>query len=79
LNGNHVVQKCLIKLDPNENQFIYDGIVRHLVRVATLRHGCCVLQRCFDFGTVTQQQMLINEVCSMLPHDWLVIHFLDLG
>ena len=27
LNGNHVVQRCLQKLDPEYNQFIYDAVV----------------------------------------------------
>jgi hypothetical protein len=64
LNGNHVVQKCLIKLNSDDNQFIYDGITNNLVSVATLRHGCCVLQRCFDFGTIQQQQQLIDQILS---------------
>jgi len=64
LNGNHVVQKCLIKLNCEDNQFIYDGITQNLVSVATLRHGCCVLQRCFDFGTIEQQQQLIDQILA---------------
>jgi hypothetical protein len=64
LNGNHVVQKCLIKLNSEDNQFIYDGITQNLVSVATLRHGCCVLQRCFDFGTIEQQQQLIDQILA---------------
>jgi len=64
LNGNHVVQKCLIKLNCEDNQFIYDGITQNLVSVATLRHGCCVLQRCFDFGTLEQQQQLIDQILA---------------
>jgi len=62
LNGNHVVQKCLLKLNSEQNQFIYDGITQNLVSVATLRHGCCVLQRCFDAGTLEQQQHLIDQI-----------------
>jgi len=64
LNGNHVVQKCLIKLNCEDNQFIYDGITQNLVSVATLRHGCCVLQRCFDYGTIEQQQQLIDQILA---------------
>jgi hypothetical protein len=64
LNGNHVVQKCLIKLNSDDNQFIYNGITQNLVSVATLRHGCCVLQRCFDFGTIEQQQQLIDQILA---------------
>jgi hypothetical protein len=72
LNGNHVVQKCLMKLNSTDNQFIYDGITENLVSVATLRHGCCVLQRCFDHGTLEQQHQLIEQIlanASLLVED----------
>jgi len=62
LNGNHVIQKCLHKMEPNDNQFIYDAVARHCVQVATHRHGCCVMQRCIDHGTEQQKKQLIEEV-----------------
>jgi hypothetical protein len=42
--GNHVVQRCLQKLDTNYNQFIYDAIASNCFNVASHRHGCCVFQ-----------------------------------
>jgi hypothetical protein len=48
LNGNHVIQKCLNRLIPEDNQFIYNAIAAHCMEVATHRHGCCVLQRSID-------------------------------
>ena len=42
--GNHVVQRCLQKLDSNYNQFIYDAIAENCFNVASHRHGCCVFQ-----------------------------------
>jgi hypothetical protein len=62
LNGNHVIQKCLHKMEPNDNQFIYDAVARHCVQVATHRHGCCVLQRCIDHGTLNQKKQLVEEI-----------------
>jgi len=62
LNGNHVIQKCLHKMEPNDNQFIYDAVAQHCVQVATHRHGCCVMQRCVDHGTFSQKKQLIEEI-----------------
>jgi hypothetical protein len=62
LNGNHVVQKCLHKMEPNDNQFIYDAVADNCVQVAKHKHGCCVMQRCIDFGTDDQIKQLIEEI-----------------
>lgn len=62
LNGNHVVQKCLHKMEPIDNQFIYDAVARHCVQVATHRHGCCVFQRCIDHGTREQKKQLVDQI-----------------
>jgi hypothetical protein len=62
LNGNHVVQRCLQRLGPDDSQFVYDAARNHCVEIATHRHGCCVLQRCIDFATPTQKTDLVQEV-----------------
>ncbi|CCD24667.1 Puf4p NDAI_0D03530 [Naumovozyma dairenensis CBS 421] len=62
LNGNHVVQKCLQKLHPKDFQFIFDATCQNSVDIATHRHGCCVLQRCFDHGTKEQCETLCDEL-----------------
>ncbi|KAH8101368.1 ARM repeat-containing protein [Cristinia sonorae] len=62
LNGNHVIQKCLNKLVPEDNQFIYNAVAAHCVEVATHRHGCCVLQRCVDHASDSQRVQLVNEI-----------------
>jgi hypothetical protein len=70
LNGNHVIQRCLNRLNPNDNQFIYDAVTsgQNCVIVATHRHGCCVLQRCIDHASKSQKVQLINEIIrSALP------------
>eukprot|EP01113_Clastostelium_recurvatum_P012865 TRINITY_DN1670_c1_g1_i3.p1 TRINITY_DN1670_c1_g1~~TRINITY_DN1670_c1_g1_i3.p1 ORF type:complete len:963 (+),score=229.06 TRINITY_DN1670_c1_g1_i3:227-2890(+) len=66
LNGNHVVQRCLNKLGPSDNQFIYDSVSQkgHCVEVATHRHGCCVLQRCIDHASDSQKMQLMNEIIA---------------
>jgi hypothetical protein len=47
-NGNHVLQKCLELFDAEDCGWIFDGAVAHCRRIATQRHGCCVVQRCLD-------------------------------
>lgn len=64
LNGNHVVQKCLQKLKPLENQFIFDTASEHCNEIATHRHGCCVLQRCLDHGNDQQIRQLSFKVAE---------------
>jgi hypothetical protein len=62
LNGNHVIQKALQRMEPNDNQFIYDAVTQHCTQVATHRHGCCVMQRCIDHGTEQQKLQLVDGV-----------------
>jgi len=64
LNGNHVIQRCLNRLTPDDNQFIYDAVTtgNNCVEVATHRHGCCVLQRCIDHASNKQKVQLIQEI-----------------
>ncbi|CAE6520594.1 unnamed protein product [Rhizoctonia solani] len=62
LNGNHVIQKCLNRLIPEDNQFIYNAVAAHCVEVATHRHGCCVLQRCIDHASDSQRIQLVTEI-----------------
>ncbi|KAJ8592833.1 ARM repeat-containing protein [Rhizopogon salebrosus TDB-379] len=64
LNGNHVIQKCLNKLAPEDNQFIYNAVAANCVEVATHRHGCCVLQSCIDHASDHQRVQLVNEIRS---------------
>lgn len=64
LNGNHVIQKCLNRLKPEESQFIYDAVGVNCVAVGTHRHGCCVLQRCIDHASGEQRARLIAQITS---------------
>lgn len=64
LNGNHVIQKCLNHLTPEDAQFIFDAVGTHCVTVGTHRHGCCVLQRCIDHASGAQKGKLIQSITS---------------
>lgn len=86
LNGNHVVQRCLQRLGPEDSQFIYDAACAHCVEIATHRHGCCVLQRCVDFATPAQKQELVGRIAeNALPlsqdafGNYVVQYVLELG
>ena len=62
VNGNHVIQKCLIRFNEASRQFIFDAMVQHCTVIATHRYGCCVMQRCFDHGTEGQRWLLVQEI-----------------
>jgi hypothetical protein len=62
MNGNHVVQRCLASLAPSSAAFVYDAVRNETVRVATHRHGCCVLQRCLDHAPAEQRTPIITMV-----------------
>lgn len=86
LNGNHVVQRCLQRLGPEDSQFIYDAAAQHCLDIATHRHGCCVLQRCIDYATNPQKRALIERIADhslMLSQDpfgnYVVQYVLELG
>lgn len=64
LNGNHVVQACLHHMSSDTNKFIFDNVTANCVHVATHRHGCCVMQRCIDYGNAEQREILISEIVS---------------
>ncbi|MCO5607047.1 hypothetical protein L7F22_061239 [Adiantum nelumboides] len=86
LNGNHVVQRCLQRLENDNNQFIFDAAASHCVEIASHRHGCCVLQRCVDFASGVQQRQLVTEIAAnalALSQDqygnYVVQYILELG
>lgn len=64
LNGNHVIQKCLNRLSPEDAEFIYEAVGGNCVVVGTHRHGCCVLQRCIDHASGQQKARLISQITS---------------
>jgi hypothetical protein len=68
LNGNHVIQKCLNRLSPEDAQFIFDTVGTNCVAVGTHRHGCCVLQRCIDHASGIQKAKLISQITANAFH-----------
>ncbi|KAJ8903959.1 hypothetical protein NDN08_000490 [Rhodosorus marinus] len=64
INGNHVIQRCLHRMDSKHNQFVYDAVAGNCLDLATHRHGCCVMQRCIDHASPAQRDQLVSQVTS---------------
>lgn len=68
INGNHVIQRCLNRMNAEDNQFVYDAVANNCFELATHRHGCCVMQRCMDFATPSQRDQLARQInANALP------------
>lgn len=68
INGNHVIQRCLHRMDPAHNQFVYDAVANNCFELATHRHGCCVMQRCMDYASPAQRNQLATQInANALP------------
>ena len=66
INGNHIIQECLKSFEKYQNEFIFDQIVKKevLVKIATHKQGCCVIQRCIDYGDRNQLLGIIDEIVN---------------
>lgn len=62
INGNHVIQRCLQRMEPVHNQFVYDAVANKCFELATHRHGCCVMQRCMDYASPSQRNQLAQQI-----------------
>ena len=66
LNGNHVVQRCLQRLGPEDSQFIYDAAVGH--------NGYTKYFRCTLYNFFMMLYLLYLRSCGKLrsvQHDIL--------
>ncbi|XP_061350381.1 putative pumilio homolog 7, chloroplastic [Gastrolobium bilobum] len=64
LNGNHVIQRCLLCLNSEDNKFIFVAAAKYCVDIATHQHGCCVLQRCIAHSSGEHREKLIAEISA---------------
>jgi len=62
INGNHCIQRCLQRIKPPFNQFIYDAALESCCELSCHRHGCCVIQRCLDFASPVQRKTLVERI-----------------
>ena len=64
INGNHVIQKSLTTFIAPYNNFIFDEMIKECREISCHKHGCCVMQKCIDGATKSQQKTLIAEIIS---------------
>jgi hypothetical protein len=65
VNGNHVVQKMLVHFDAESKRRIVYAIIADSPTIALERHGCAVVQRCYDAATLAQRLQLEEMVRSI--------------
>ncbi|KAM3710265.1 hypothetical protein ACB098_01G017300 [Castanea mollissima] len=46
LNGQHVIQHCLMHFSDEDNMHLLNEVANNCLKIATDRSGCCVLQKC---------------------------------
>ena len=51
IHGNHVIQSCISQFSPELTAPIFSVISANCFAIATHKHGCCVLQRFFEYGS----------------------------
>ncbi|QEU58619.1 Puf4 [Kluyveromyces lactis] len=80
--SNHVVQKMLEKFSNKDTQFIYDAACDDIIKISNHRNGCCVVQRCLDFGNTEQLDALCDKIVeksfelTMNPYGNYVIQYI---
>jgi hypothetical protein len=63
-HANHVLQKCIEVMSPDQLQFAVTEIQHDLTFVARHRFGCRILQRLIEHGHPCQTEGLISELVS---------------
>ena len=80
--SNHVVQKMLENFSNKDTQFIYDAACDDIIKISNHRNGCCVVQRCLDFGNTEQLDALCGKIVeksfelTMNPYGNYVIQYI---
>ncbi|KAJ6230077.1 pumilio homology domain family member 4 [Anaeramoeba flamelloides] len=69
-NGNHILQKCLLKLTEEDKKYIYQGMVKHCVVISTHKHCCCVMQRCIDSAKDKDLELIVQTITE---HSFILI------
>lgn len=88
IHGIHVIQKCIKTFSPSSMRFIYTAVAASAIDLATSRHGCCVVQRCIDYGRDfgPDQDVLLTKVVNfallLTEHrygNYVIQHIIELG
>ena len=71
-NSYHIIIKFIIEIPYPANDNMYNSIYKNFLMLCKNKHGCCVIQKCFEFGNVQQKNILFsftNKFCSELICD----------
>ena len=66
-HGNHVIQNCISSFKWNTEP-LYEVITENCLQIASNKHGCCVLQRCLENGTLDQRQKLSDIIIESIDY-----------
>ena len=66
-HGNHVIQNCISSFKWNTEP-LYEVITQNCVQIASNKHGCCVLQRCLENGSLDQRQKLSDIIITNIDY-----------
>lgn len=57
-----MIQKILSRIQNSKCDFVYREIAENCGEIGMHKHGCCVLQKCYDYSTDEQKAMLTNRI-----------------
>lgn len=61
-NGNHIVQKLIMKVDYYFIRPWYEIIIRNAQYLSKHKHGCCIIQKCLVRGSKEHIKQLLEEL-----------------
>ncbi|GMH32438.1 hypothetical protein BSKO_00272 [Bryopsis sp. KO-2023] len=87
LNGNHVIQKCIERLDHEKIDFVFQGILEKVSVLKTHQYGCRVLQRIMERCSNTEYKTKIavatmENIVELAKHqygNYVVQHVIEHG
>ena len=71
-NSSHIIIKYINEIKYPQNDLLYKEVYNNFVPLCKNKHGCCVIQKCIDFGTNEQKNKLLelsNLNCENLISD----------
>ena len=61
-NGNHVIQRLIEKLTPEQNNDIFLAAIKNIVNLSKHQYGCRVIQRLFKYCNDTQINKMLEKL-----------------
>ena len=71
-NSCHIIIKFVSEIPFPTNDNMYNAIYKHFLLLCKDKHGCCVIQKCFESGVNQQKNILYflsNKYCTELISD----------